>query len=185
MGFNFKYDEAEIAENLEDKGGSFEPLPAGAYEAELIDVKIAPLSKSEGSPYANTPALHLTWKLTDSNDEGANRRIWGTVALIDRWKNDKKTANFTLQQFAQAAGFLESGEIDIPDDADEILDNNIVVGISLKVRKAVLNNDGSEKYPAQNEIDRYLTLEQLAKRLSEKKAPKVTEESPSGNGLFV
>lgn len=182
MALSFVVNKAEFTENAEDLGGSFEPLPAGNYEVALVDAKIAKFAK-QGN-YANTDSYHLTWKITDQNEVGANRRLWSRVALIPNWlpKNGAATgsSNFTLTQFANALGIVpdDDGAFELP-DADEILDQDVTIGVEVIVREY----NGKES----NEINRYLSPEQLAKRQANAvpKADKASDGAVKNNGLFV
>lgn len=182
MSLSFVVNKQEFAENAEDLGGTFEPLPAGNYEVALVDAKIKKFANS--GQYADTDSYRLTWKITDQNEEGVNRRLWSQVALIPNWfpKNGAATgsANFTLVQFANAIGIVpdDDGSFELP-DADEILDQDVTIGVEVVVREY----KGKEI----NEINRYLSPEQLAKRQADA-TPK--DDTPSegkvkNNGLFV
>lgn len=182
MALSFVVNKAEFTENAEDLGGTFEPLPAGNYEVALVDAKI---KKYAGKgQYVDTDAYHLTWKITDQNEQGVNRRLWSRVALIPKWlpKNGATTgsANFTLSQFAHALGIVpdDKGRFELP-EADEILDQDVTIGVEVIVREF----NGKES----NEINRYLSPEQLAKRQAD--AVPVTQTETKGavknNGLFV
>lgn len=184
MAISFKVDKAELEENTADRGGSYEPLPEGAYEAELIDVKLQKFAKS--GKYADVDCYALTWKLTEDNEVGKNRRVWHNILLAEKWlpteKNPQGAKNFTLQQFAAAAGFVdEEGNLEIP-DADELIDSDIVIGLDLRIQKERTEN--GKTYPARNEVNRYLSPEQLDTRRRAGATPKVEVEKPSSNGLF-
>lgn len=186
MAYSFKMDSEEL-ESATTDNTNFTPLPKGSYEAELIDIKIVPFSKKEA--YADVDALSLTWKLTEDNPTGANRRVFDRVALIPKWRNANKTPNFTLNQLAVALGLVDDeGNFEIPEDLDELLDESPVVGIALKVRDAVLDSEGKVQYDASNEVDRYLTTEQLAARRKSATTPKVEKsDNPAEkkNSLFI
>lgn len=195
MAFSFKTDVETFNESAEvrDSGGDFELLPNGWYEVELIDAKVEPYSKREGSPYKDSDGLALTLRVTDNNEVGAKRRFWPRLLLAERWnptaKNPKGAVNFTLNQFVAALGLIDDdGNVEIP-DPDELLDASPVFGIRVRTSKPELNPDGSVKYPARNEVDAYISLEKLAEKVAnqtlEAAAEKVTPDSPAGNGLFV
>lgn len=182
MALSFVVNKAEFTENAEDLGGTFEPLPAGNYEVTLVDAKIAKFAKS--GLYENTDSYHLTWKITDQNEVGVNRRLWSQVALIPNWfpKNGeaKGSANFTLTQFANSLGIVpdDDGAFELP-DADEILDQDVTIGVEVVIREY----KGKET----NEVNRYLSPEQLAKRQANAVAKQDTpsEGAVKNNGLFV
>lgn len=192
MSLSLVVNSAAFNDAAEDRGGNFDPLPPGTYEVELIDAKIAPFAKS--GKYADVQAYRFTWKVTEDNETGKNRRLWSNIALIDKWlptaKNPQGASNFTLLQFLNAIGFSvdsdeENTEIELP-DADDLLDANIVIGVDVKL---------GDEYNGRvnNEVDRYLSQEQLAKRRDNAKdsdaakaasdvAGKVTEKK---NGIFI
>lgn len=173
MGFNFAID-------VEPRESEYDLLPAGNYEAELIGAKYDKYTKNADSVYADVTGLFLTWKITENNEVGVNRRQWDKHAMIPAWRDDKKTPNFSLKNFAVAAGFVDAdGNIDLPEDARDIESQGVTLGIKIKVGKD--RRDGSDR----NEIDDYLSLERLSKSAKAKAAPKVTSESAEGSGLFI
>lgn len=178
MGFNFKVDTEEYNTSVADQG-SFEPMPNGVYEVELLGLEIVDFTKKTESPYFGEKALAFVWRVTDSNEEFAKRRLWDRVGLFPKFKNEKKSVNFSLMQFLAAVGITpdEEGNIEIP-DVDELLDAGLVVHVDVAVEK-------DDKGVDRNVVKRYLTEEQVEKRRKSASAAKVTKDTPKANGLFA
>lgn len=190
MAYSFKTDVTEFEKSVEVRdGGNFPVLPKGFYEVELIGVKSSKGNAAKG--YGDVDVYNLTLKFTDTNEVGAGQRIWKDVYLTQKWASGKN--NFTLNQFIKAAGLIDDeGNVEIP-DPDDLLDMAPVFGVKLRNRTIAERTDkDGTVHPDRNEVDGFVTLEDLEKRLEnqvlEQTAEKVTpseDKTDRKNGLFV
>jgi hypothetical protein len=92
------------AESLESKGGSFEPVPAGSYNATIFDAK---LEEVRSGPNEGKPRFNIQFSITDAGH--ANRRVFSYVPLYvanDFWK---------AQAFFKALGYdMKAGDFEVP-----------------------------------------------------------------------
>jgi hypothetical protein len=90
--------------SLESKGGSFEPVPAGSYNATIFDAK---LEEVRSGPNEGKPRFNIQFSITDTGH--ANRRVFSYVPLYvanDFWK---------AQSFFKALGYdMKAGDFEVP-----------------------------------------------------------------------
>ena len=178
MALSFVVNKEEFAANATDLGGTFELLPKGNYEVALLDAKIKPFGGNGANK--DMTAYHITWKLTENNETGANRRLWTTTVLGTKWAQGSR--NFSFDQLVNALGIVpdDDGAFDFPDE-DEILDMDVVIGVEVGINEY----NGKES----NRVERFLTQEQLEKRNATATPKASTAEKAKGsdkpNGMFV
>jgi len=98
-------------EALADKGGSYEPIPAGSYNATIFDVKSETV---KSGPNEGKPRFNIQFSITDAGH--ANRRVFSYVPLYvanDFWKTksffsaigvDMAAGDFTVPEPNELAG---------------------------------------------------------------------------------
>lgn len=95
-------------EALADKGGSYEPIPAGSYNATVFDAK---LEEVKSGPNEGKPRFNIQFSITDAAHK--NRRVFSYVPLYvanDFWKT---------KSFFSALGIdMKAGEFEVPSAAD-------------------------------------------------------------------
>jgi len=138
----------------DSKGSGFKPIDAGEYEATIYAVEeIEHFSKKPESPYYNTPAYNIQWKIV--GPKFANRRLFTRLALRPTW--EKGTSNFLFFHLANAVGVdipKDGGDIDYP-EADDLLGQPVNIVVKVKQDKYAWEKAGS---PAGKEGD-FLTNE--------------------------
>jgi hypothetical protein len=91
-------------EALASKGGSYEPVPAGSYNATVFDAK---LEEVRSGPNEGKPRLNIQFSITDEGHK--NRRVFSYVPLYvgnDFWK---------AQSFFKALGYdMKAGDFEVP-----------------------------------------------------------------------
>jgi hypothetical protein len=99
------------ADALADKGGSYEPVPEGSYNATIFDVKAETV---KSGPNEGKPRFNIQFRL--AGDKVDNRRVFSYVPLYvanDFWKTksffsalgiDMKAGDFTVPEAADLAG---------------------------------------------------------------------------------
>jgi hypothetical protein len=91
-------------ESLASKGGSYEPVPAGSYNATVFDAK---LEEVRSGPNEGKPRLNIQFSITDEGHK--NRRVFSYVPLYvgnDFWK---------AQSFFKALGYdMKAGDFEVP-----------------------------------------------------------------------
>lgn len=83
--------------NLEEVSSSFEPVPAGNYEARIDSVELV-------TSQTNKPMLKVAWEITDG--EFVGRKLFDNVVLTVPWK---------VKQYAEVAGIESGAELDTDD----------------------------------------------------------------------
>lgn len=117
---------AGISFNITDEAlasvnsNSYEPVPAGSYNATIFDVKSETV---RSGPNEGKPRFNVQFRLTGDGVE--NRRVFGYVALYvgnDFWKT---------QSFFSALGYdMKSGKFTVPEVSD-LLGSSI--GVRVKI----------------------------------------------------
>lgn len=99
------------ADALADKGGSYEPVPEGSYNATIFDVKAETV---KSGPNEGKPRFNIQFRLT--GDKVENRRVFSYVPLYvanDFWKTksffsalgmDMKAGDFVVPEATDLAG---------------------------------------------------------------------------------
>jgi hypothetical protein len=108
------------ADALADKGGSYEPIPAGSYNASIYEVK---LEEVKSGPNEGKPRYNIQFSITD--DGHKNRRVFSYVPLYvanDFWKT---------KSFFSAIGIdMTAGDFTAPNPGDLA---GIPIGVRVKV----------------------------------------------------
>lgn len=116
---------------LESKGGAYDPLPAGSYNATVYDAK---LEEVRSGPNEGKPRLNVQFSVTD--EKYRNRRVFAYVALYvagDFWKT---------QSFFKSLGYdIKSGSFEVP-DLNDLMGKPI--GVRVKVGKDQNGDDRNE-----------------------------------------
>lgn len=103
---NISFEVTEAA--LASAGGSYEPVPAGSYNATIFNIE---QEQVKSGPNEGKPRFNIQFRLT--GDKVDNRRVFSYVPLYvanDFWKT---------QAFFKALGFdMKSGKFTVPDVAD-------------------------------------------------------------------
>lgn len=95
-------------EALADKGGSYEPIPAGSYNATVFEAK---LEQVKSGPNEGKPRFNIQFSITDEGHK--NRRVFSYVPLYvanDFWK--------TKSFFAALGIDMKAGDFTVPDAID-------------------------------------------------------------------
>lgn len=91
-------------EALASKGGSYEPVPAGSYNATVFEVK---QEEVRSGPNEGKPRLNVQFSITDEGHK--NRRVFSYVPLYvgnDFWK---------AQSFFKSLGYdMKAGDFEVP-----------------------------------------------------------------------
>jgi hypothetical protein len=91
-------------EALASKGGSYEPIPAGSYNATVFEVK---QEEVRSGPNEGKPRLNVQFSITDEGHK--NRRVFSYVPLYvgnDFWK---------AQSFFKSLGYdMKAGDFEVP-----------------------------------------------------------------------
>jgi len=91
-------------ESLASKGGSYEPVPAGSYNATIFEAK---LEEVRSGPNEGKPRFNIQFSITDEGHK--NRRVFSYVPLYvanDFWK---------AQSFFKALGYdMKAGDFEVP-----------------------------------------------------------------------
>jgi len=126
---SFRTDEAEDL--------SFEPIPAGNYEAQIIDSDLRVTSSGTGEYIA------LTWEIL--SDEYAGRRVFSNLNIVNPNEKAVQIAKSQLKQICTAAG------IDELQDTQEL--HGIPMRLALKVRPP------QNGYDAQNVVNKVYPID--------------------------
>lgn len=175
MSLTLQVNKAEFGQN------SFDLLPEGDYELQLLDVKVEPFAKKGN--YTDISKYSVTWKVTENNEVGVGRRIFDNIAIIEKWRNEKKTPNTNFASFCRMLGVEpdEDGTLNLP-DAETILDSDWIIHASI-----VIEEDKNGQYDDRNAVSWYLTPERFEKSKRKAKAPETTastSDATGGNPLF-
>jgi hypothetical protein len=107
-------------EALASKGGSYEPVPAGSYNATVFEAK---LEEVRSGPNEGKPRLNIQFSITDEGHK--NRRVFSYVPLYvgnDFWK---------AQSFFKSLGYdMKAGDFEVP-SANELAGKPI--GVRVKI----------------------------------------------------
>jgi hypothetical protein len=118
-------------EALASSGGSYDPIPAGSYNATVFNVT---LEQVKSGPNEGKPRFNIQFRISGGNYD--NRRVFGYIALYvggDFWKT---------QAFFKALGYdMKSGDFSVPEIAD-LLGKSI--GVRVKVGKDQNGADRNE-----------------------------------------
>jgi hypothetical protein len=100
--------------------GTFEPLPAGNYDATIFSIKAGEFGAPKEGKGDNSgkPYWNVQYRIEDG--QYANRRLFQMVGLFTHWApkpgSTEEPVNFNLPQFLKAVGVdVEEGEVEIPD----------------------------------------------------------------------
>jgi Protein of unknown function (DUF669). len=100
--------------------GSFDPLPAGNYDATIFSIKAGEFGAPKEGKGDNSgkPYWNVQYRIEDG--QYANRRLFQMVGLFTHWApkpgQTEAPVNFNLPQFLKAVGVdVEAGEVEIPD----------------------------------------------------------------------
>jgi|GEM_PF-1692822 len=115
----------EYDEQAKPSSNNFDPLPAGDYVAELVNVDREPISKANDKG----DCLAMTWKVRDG--EFAGRLFWQRINLW--WDAPEKTPG-KVREIANAefAAIREATGIKMPKSTDEILERACLVRLKTK-----------------------------------------------------
>jgi hypothetical protein len=117
MSISFNITEEALASA---NSSSYEPVPAGSYNATIFDVKSETV---KSGPNEGKPRFNIQFRIAEGQNE--NRRVFGYVALYvgnDFWKT---------QSFFSALGYdMKSGKFTVP-DVNDLLGSKI--GIRVKI----------------------------------------------------
>lgn len=96
------------ADALADKGGSYEPIPAGSYNATVFDVKAETV---KSGPNEGKPRFNIQFSITD--EKHSNRRVFSYIPLYvanDFWK--------TKSFFSSLGIDMAAGDFTVPEPID-------------------------------------------------------------------
>ena len=124
--------------NEVDPSSTFEPLPAGKYNALIFASETKTTSKGDGQ------YLSLTFKIT-APEEYAGRQVWCNLNLDNPSAKAVEIAQKQLSSICRATGVMN------PEDSEEL--HGIEMVIRLKVRPE------TAQYPASNEISGFFPLD--------------------------
>lgn len=117
MSISFNITEEALASA---SSSSYEPIPAGSYNATVYDVKSETV---KSGPNEGKPRFNIQFKITGGKFD--NRRVFGYVALYvgnDFWKT---------QSFFSALGYdMKSGKFTVPENNDLL---GKPVGVRVKI----------------------------------------------------
>lgn len=106
--------------SLESKGGSYEPIPAGNYDATIYEVKAESVKSGDN---AGKPRFNIQFRI--SGPEHENRRVFSLVPLYvanDFWKT---------KSFFSALGYdIAAGDFTVP-EINELLGKAIKVRVKI------------------------------------------------------
>jgi hypothetical protein len=122
-----------------DPSADFDPIPAGKYEAVIIDSEEKPTKSGVGS------YLQLTFQITDGEYRG--RFLWARLNLDNPNKTAVKIARSELSSICRAVGVMT------PRDSSEL--HNLPLVITVKCKKR------DETGEITNEIKGYAAKESL------------------------
>lgn len=108
------------AEALADKGGSYEPIPAGSYNATIFEAK---LEEVKSGPNEGKPRYNIQFSIADEGYK--NRRVFSYVPLYvanDFWK--------TKSFFSALGKDITAGDFTAPNAGDLA---GIPIGVRVKV----------------------------------------------------
>lgn len=115
------------AKQVEESGGTFEPLPPGVYHVRLVDVDAS--REGPSGPY-------WSWEYDVVEDGHVGRKLWNNTSLSDAalWKLDE-----TFSAFGMGADT----------DTDELLGKVVKAVVSIRTIQ-----EGARKGEPANQIDR-------------------------------
>ena len=122
-----------------DKMGGFEPIPAGWYLVEI--------DKSEMKDNSAKTGRFLTCQLKVVEGEYKGRYLFNLMNLVNPNQQTVEIAQKELASICEAC------------ELDEIEDSTELHGITMAVRVAI--KEGTEKWPAKNEIKAYRVESEL------------------------
>lgn len=120
---------ANLASNVSN---SYDPVPAGKYEATIYDVQTDTVKSGEN---AGKPRLKVQLRIAEGQYE--NRRLFALIPLYvagDFWK---------AQSFFSSLGYSVEGTFEVPDIKD-LLGKPVVVRVTIR--------EAQGDYPADNNI---------------------------------
>ena len=129
--------EAFKAEEVSTEDGGFEPIPAGDYEALILNSEARTTKRGDGS------YLSLCFKIIN-HDEYENRLVWCNLNLDNPSPRAVEIAQRDMAAICRATGVLN------PEDSSEL--HGIPLMIHVKVRPA------TESYPAGNDVNGFKEL---------------------------
>ncbi|MGO2188850.1 MAG: hypothetical protein ACTH4Y_11480 [Microbacterium gubbeenense] len=104
MGFQFQTEgniEDQFDEAQSGGGGSFPPLPAGRYQAEIVPLKkdgsqlVETVEFSKNNPaYAGKQGVRVALRIVDDSPTGAKRQYFTRVPLFTQWASGKTARPF-------------------------------------------------------------------------------------------
>ena len=119
--------------NSVEPNDSFDPIPAGKYDVQII--------ASEMKPTKNGNGQYLQLELEVALGPFAGRRIWDRLNLVNPNQTAVDIANRTLSQICRACGVMNVT------DSEEL--HFKTIGAKVKVRAA------TQEYDASNDISGY------------------------------
>lgn len=105
---------------------SFDPIPAGTYDAVVFEAETVHTSKPGKMP-EGTPGLSIQFKITD--EKFANRRVWNTYWIAPASHEGKTKMDGMLYGFLKAVTGNENAKLELDTDELQGLPCKIVVGV--------------------------------------------------------
>jgi len=129
-------------------GGDFKPMPTGWYAAQI---EATEQKSTKDAIAGKNQDWYINFTFVIVGEHYANRKIFNILNLGNSSVKAKEIAFRDLSAICHATGKL------LINDTSEL--HNIPHMIHVKEVPAVLNNDGSEKYKAKNEINGYKSMD--------------------------
>lgn len=138
---------------LMEPSDDFSPIPAGVYDAEVVESDVVPTKNNDGT------IVKITLKVTSGQFE--NRRIWANVNIQNHSDVAQEIGQRQLSDLARATGFAA-----IPSNTEDF--HGIPIRINVKL------TPGNGQYGPKNEVSRYMPLNG-----SEASAPRAATTAPA------
>ncbi len=116
-----------------DKLGSFKPIPAGDYIAQIIKSELKPTKNNDGK------YLNITFQIIDGEYNG--RQLFARLNLVNNNVQTVEIAQKTLATIAECCG------VDIVEDSEQLHGVPMVITVIVKPQDA--------QYPESNDIRGY------------------------------
>lgn len=133
------YEDKPFDANEVDPAGTYEPIPAGWYEASIISSEVKETKAGNGE------YLSLTFSISENESEFSGRMVWCNLNLVNPNPKAVEIARRELSSLCHAVDVLN------PEDSSEL--HGIPLQIKVKVRPA------TDNYPAANDVVGFRSLD--------------------------
>lgn len=144
--------------DMSDVDASFDPIPAGWYQARVVEGEV----KTSGEGAKHPGAEYIAWKLQVSDGEHEGRPLYVNTSIghgscgCGNWT---EKAYISLKLFMKATGLFADEQLDSPDFGFEIDD---ILGNEMAVLVGITTYEGEER----NSVRRQKALTDAADQLS-------------------